>query len=121
MNTACLVLFASAILCSSCLCRPLKEGSYDGYKKHFERVRQFKCGTPQPRLVNSQSILNETNVQVLPKFTVLHQCECTGVCDLPGYSCRATDEDPVTLHFKVGNKFLIVQALNAKACGCNKV
>ncbi|CAH0546353.1 unnamed protein product [Brassicogethes aeneus] len=118
MNTACLVLFALAILYSSCLCLP--PGSYVEYKMHLKNLNQskFKCGTPQPRLVNSLSILNKTNVNVLPKFTVLYKCECTGVCDLPGYSCRATVEDPVTLHFKVRNKYLIGQARNAKTCGC---
>ncbi|CAH0557593.1 unnamed protein product [Brassicogethes aeneus] len=112
-----------AVLIYGCLCIPVNE-NYKKFREHQSYLTNFTCGVPRPRLIKSSTILKEkTNVrEISPEYTVLYQCDCTGLCSSPGEICRAKTEY-VKLYFRLqlSNVIISHDVRNATSCTCDKV
>ncbi|CAH0546349.1 unnamed protein product [Brassicogethes aeneus] len=117
MNTS-LVLFLIGVLVSCCLCRS-STYNYMKFKEHNTYVVGFKCGTPQPRIVNSSTIIKDTK-DLHPRQTVLYKCDCTGVCIEEGTYCGPKKTENVTLYFRyLGTQEIVTgHAVNETDCDC---
>uniref|UniRef100_V5I7U4 Platelet-derived growth factor (PDGF) family profile domain-containing protein n=1 Tax=Anoplophora glabripennis TaxID=217634 RepID=V5I7U4_ANOGL len=105
----------------------------EAYRRHEALLRQYPCGTPQPRVFELEQVIGADVLQektrgnlhwIKPATTVLHRCISSGCCQIPREKCMPSKKEDVKLTFLITSStldYLEVDAVNHTRCACTTV
>ncbi|XP_018575742.1 platelet-derived growth factor subunit A [Anoplophora glabripennis] len=112
-------------------CPKCTDNNLISFRKHLALIKQHPCGTPQPRVLESialipEEINSESDLKIIPPFTVLHRCDSTGCCENSTMRCKPQEIEEVTVTFALlrpsyNLKYLKVNLVNHTSCSCSSL